>query len=74
MITEKELARTKERYSAVYLNPLTPLSFLKRSERVFPKKTAVVYRDRSFTWEEFADRNISTPSGVVGMFAPSLTT
>lgn len=64
MITEKELAQAKERYRSVYLNPLTPLSFLKRSERVFPKKTAVVYRDKSFTWKEFADRIYSLANGL----------
>jgi len=56
MITDKELAEAKEKYKSVYLNPLTPLNFLKRSELVFPKKKAIVFQDKSYTWEEFAER------------------
>ena len=35
---------------------LTPLSFLSRSARVFPNKDALVYRDRRWTYAEFAAR------------------
>jgi 3-(methylthio)propionyl---CoA ligase len=35
---------------------LSPLSFLKRSSRVWPDKAAVIYRDRHFTYAEFAGR------------------
>jgi fatty-acyl-CoA synthase len=35
-------------------DPLTPLSFLERTLRVFPSRTAVVYGARRFTWQEFA--------------------
>lgn len=35
---------------------LSPLSFLKRSSRVWPEKKAVIYRDRYFTYSEFAAR------------------
>ena len=35
---------------------LTPLSFLSRSARVFPNKNALVYRDRHWTYAEFAAR------------------
>jgi fatty-acyl-CoA synthase len=36
--------------------PLSPLSFLRRSERVFPDKIAVTHHARSWTYREFADR------------------
>ena len=59
MATEKELKvfeEAKTMYSKVNLNPLTPLNFLKRSELVFPHKKAVVYGDKYWNWEEFAER------------------
>ena len=40
----------------VNFQPLTPLTFLDRSKRVFPDKTAVVYGKDRLTWSEFADR------------------
>src|SRR5262249_60257056 len=36
--------------------PLTPLSFLVRSAYVFPDKTAVVYKDRRYTYRQFRQR------------------
>jgi fatty-acyl-CoA synthase len=36
---------------------LTPTSFLQRSARVFPERTAVIDGDRRFTYAEFADRS-----------------
>ncbi|MGH7056527.1 MAG: AMP-binding protein [Acetobacteraceae bacterium] len=36
--------------------PLSPLSFLKRSCRVWPEKPAVIYGERAFTYAEFAAR------------------
>jgi fatty-acyl-CoA synthase len=36
--------------------PLSPLSFLKRAERVYPDHTAVIHADRRFTYRQFADR------------------
>ncbi len=48
----------------VHYDPLTPLSLLERTLRVFPDKTAVVYQDRRWTWSEFA--------GDVGRFAGGL--
>ncbi|MFZ5632517.1 MAG: acyl--CoA ligase family protein [Bacillota bacterium] len=41
---------------AVYYEPLTPVSFLRRSAAVFPGKTAVVYNDRRFTYAQFYER------------------
>jgi len=49
----------------VYWNPLTPLTFFKRSEAVYPGRKAVVYRDKSFTWKEFADRIYRLANGLV---------
>lgn len=36
--------------------PLTPVRFLRYAEQQFPGKTAVVCGERSFTYEEFAER------------------
>jgi fatty-acyl-CoA synthase len=41
--------------SLVSNTALTPLSFLERSARVFPDKTAVVYGERRLTYRELAD-------------------
>jgi len=41
--------------NAVSHTELTPLSFLERSARVFPTKTAVVYKSTSWTYRAFAD-------------------
>jgi fatty-acyl-CoA synthase len=40
----------------VNYTPLTPLSFLVRSASVYPDKTAVVYRDRRYTYRQFRQR------------------
>ena len=40
--------------NAVYFTPLTPLSFLDRSARVFPDKSAIVYGARRRTYAQFA--------------------
>ena len=37
--------------------PLTPVTFLQRSGRVFPDRTAVVDGDRSFTYAQLLDRS-----------------
>ncbi len=60
---------------------LSPLSFLRRSERVFPHKIAVTHHDRRWTYAEFADRcrrlatAISaagiTPGSCVAILAPN---
>ena len=49
---------------SVCRDELTPLSFLERTVRVFPNKTAVVYGDVRRTWAEFAED--------VGRFAGAL--
>ena len=49
-----ESLKAKEMFKHVTTNPLTPLSFLKRSELVFPDKIAVVDKDTTLTWKEFA--------------------
>ncbi|MFA7437051.1 AMP-binding protein [Castellaniella sp.] len=36
--------------------PLTPIQFLHRSADVFPERTAVIYRDRKYTWSEYSER------------------
>jgi len=64
MINQANIVEAKQKYTDVYLNPLTQLSFLKRSELVFPNKKAVVYRERSFTWKQFADRVYRLANGL----------
>lgn len=36
--------------------PLSPISFLKRNALVFKNKTAVIYRDKKYSYEEFYER------------------
>ena len=36
--------------------PLTPVSFLERSEIVYPTKVAVRYGERAYTYAEFGSR------------------
>ncbi len=50
-IFERDLAANPVNHMA-----LSPLSFLKRSSRVWPDKIAVIDRDRRFTYAEFALR------------------
>ncbi|MBT9149693.1 MAG: acyl--CoA ligase family protein [Dehalococcoidia bacterium] len=40
----------------VYYTPLTPVNFLLRSAAVFPTKTAIIHKDKRFTYQEFYDR------------------
>ena len=44
-----------DRNSANYV-PLSPLTFLERSARVFPRKTAVIHGDRRITYAQFHER------------------
>lgn len=39
-----------------WYEPLTPLSFLERIAYVMPARTAVIDKDKSWTWKEFFDR------------------
>jgi fatty-acyl-CoA synthase len=41
--------------AAVHRDPLTPLSLLERTLRVFPDQLAVVYGERRWTWAAFGD-------------------
>lgn len=36
--------------------PLSPLSFLRRAERIFPHKIAVTHHDRTYSYQQFTDR------------------
>lgn len=36
--------------------PLSPLSFLRRAERIFPDKIAVTHHDRTYSYAQFTDR------------------
>src|SRR5438552_5042959 len=44
--------------------PLTPISFLERSARVFPDKTAVVDHESRFTYREFLERARALAAGL----------
>ncbi len=51
MIFETDLGKDPANYV-----PLSPLSFLRRAERVFPGKVAVTHHDRAYTYAQFALR------------------
>ncbi len=40
----------------VYRTELTPVSFLRRSAYMFPDRTAVIYGERRYTYQEFEER------------------
>ena len=42
--------------NAANFMPLSPLSFLRRSAKVYPNRAAVVHGDTSFTYAEFYAR------------------
>jgi fatty-acyl-CoA synthase len=51
------------RNSANYV-PLSPLTFLKRSARVFARKTAVIHGDRRLTYAQFYERVVRLASAL----------
>jgi fatty-acyl-CoA synthase len=59
MNAERHLARR-----AANFQPLTPLDFLQRTVAIYPERTAVIWRDRRWTYQDFA--------GLVGRFAAVL--
>ena len=44
--------------------PLSPISFLKRTAKIFPDKKAVIYEDISYTWSEVALRSQQLSAGL----------
>ena len=46
--------------------PLTPLSFLARSARIYPEKTAVIHGDQQFSYEQFDRRCRQFASALIG--------
>ena len=48
----------------VYRSELTPVDFLRRSARVYPNKTAIVYGERRYTYAEFSERVCRLASGL----------
>ena len=44
--------------------PLTPLSFLPRTALMYPDRRAIVYGERSYTWQSFFDRCQSLASAL----------
>ena len=47
----------------VYRSELTPVDFLRRSARVYPNKTAIVYGERRYTYAQFSERVCSPRLG-----------
>lgn len=45
--------------------PLSPLSFLRRAERVFPNKIAVTHHERYYTYQQFTNRIRRFASAVI---------
>ena len=46
-----------DRNNANYV-PLTPLTFLQRAKDIYPDYEAIVYEDRSYTWNEVYKRAV----------------
>jgi fatty-acyl-CoA synthase len=46
----------KDAFEQVWMAPLTPLSFLERSARVFPQRNAIVYGEQRISYHSFAER------------------
>ena len=44
--------------------PLTPLSFLERAKDIYPEYEALIYEDRSYTWEQIYNRCIKFASAL----------
>ena len=44
--------------------PLTPLTFLQRAKDVYPDYEAIVYEDRSYTWNEVYKRAVKFASAL----------
>ena len=44
--------------------PLTPLSFLERAKDIYPDYEALIYEDRSYTWEQIYKRCIKFASAL----------
>lgn len=45
-----------EQFTDVWVAPLTPRSYLERSLRTFPHRTAVIYGDTRYSYAQFAER------------------
>ena len=52
-----------DRNNANYV-PLTPLTFLQRAKDVYPDYEAIVYEDRSYTWNEVYKRAVKFASAL----------
>ena len=52
-----------DRNNANYV-PLTPLTFLQRAKDIYPDYEAIVYEDRSYTWNEVYKRAVKFSSAL----------
>ena len=55
----KELKKNKANYI-----PLSPLSFLARTADIFGERTAIVYEDRNYTWQQTYERSRALASAL----------
>lgn len=56
---DAKMAKWDMKRTQANFTELSPLTFLKRAERVYPNHTAVVHGSKSFTWRETAGANAS---------------
>ncbi|KAJ1479109.1 hypothetical protein T484DRAFT_1815602 [Baffinella frigidus] len=64
--TEEGKWSSLERNAANYV-PLSPLSFLRRAERVYPERVSVVHGTKSFTWEQTARRSMLLAAAITSL-------
>ena len=57
---ETDLDRNRANYT-----PLTPLSFIARTAKVFPDRTAVIHGERRYSWRETYARSRRLASALV---------
>ena len=44
--------------------PLTPLTFLKRAKEIYPNYEAVIYEDRTYSWDQVYKRTVKFASAL----------
>ena len=55
--------------AAFTFEELTPTSFLDRAAAVFPERTAIIDRDRTFSYEQFRDRSLRLSGALAALGA-----
>ena len=62
----KHLRLTFDKNKANY-EPLSPLSFIKRTAMVYPDRASVIHGDKTYTWKETYERSVRLASALVKM-------